>query len=243
LDSNSQQKDIAAPALLYHESVRDSVNTSSEEQSPIKLRIQAARRARAAIGLSAIMLLTITIGCIYRLCFRANPLGIQAILLMGLVGLVLLSLGRSHASRRMTELVILRFYKSFRFYGTVVSITAALLFIYALMLKPAAPVQARVVPTKRPIAVEPTPKPQPVMPIAPPTTPEFPELRLTGVILHGSRSSAVINQKTLKVGDYIDGVRLVEVQENRVVVEKSGLKKTISRFVMPATAMTKIAAK
>jgi hypothetical protein len=238
LDSNSQQKDIAAPALLYHESVRDSVNSSSEEQSPIKLRIQAARRARAAIGLSAIMLLTITIGCIYRLCFRDNPLGIQAIVLMGLVGLVLLSLGRSHASRRLTELAILRFYKSFRFYGTVVSITAALVFVYALMLKPAAPVQARAVPAERP-----SPKLQPVMPVAPPTTPEFPELRLTGVILHGSRSSAVINQKTLKVGDYIDGVRLVEVQENRVVVEKNGLKKTISRFVMPATAMTKIAAK
>jgi hypothetical protein len=216
--------------------VRDSANTSSEEQSPIKLRIQAARRARAAIGLSAIMLLTITIGCIYRLCFRENPLGIQAIMLMGLVGLVLLSLGRSHASRRMTELAILRFYKSFRFYGTVISITAALVFVYALMLKPAAPVEVRLVPAELP-----TPKLQSVMPVAPPT--EFPELRLTGVILHGSRSSAVINQKTLKVGDCIDGVRLVEVHENRVVVEKNGLEKTISRFVMPATAMAKIAAK
>jgi hypothetical protein len=182
------------------------------------------------------MLLTITIGCIYRLSFRENPLGIQVIMLMGLVGLVLLSLGRGHASRRMTELAILRFYKSFRFYGTVVSITAALVFVYALMLKPAVPVQARVVPAELS-----TPKLQSVMPVAPPT--EFPQLRLTGVILHGSRSSAVINQKTLKVGDYIDGVRLVEVQENRVVVEKNGLKKTISRFVMPATAMAKIAGK
>lgn len=193
------------------------------------------------------MLLTITIGCVYRLCFRENPLGIQAIMLMGLVGLVFLGLGRGHASRRMTELAILRFYRSFRFYGTVVSISAALLFVYALMLKPAAPVQAREITAKPPAEAKspstPTEKQHQMTPVIPPSLPHFPELRLTGVILQGSRSSAVINQKTLRKGEYIDGVRVVEIHENRVVVEKDGMQKTISRFVMPATSMTKVAAK
>lgn len=189
------------------------------------------------------MLLTITAGCIYRLCFRENPLGVQAIVLMGLVGLVLLGLGRSHASRRMTELAILGFYKSLRFYGTVVSISAALLFIYALMLKPAIPVQAHVAQAGPPVTTKTVPKTQPATTTATLAASEFPELRLTGVILHGSRSSAVINQRTLRKGEFIDGVRLVEVHENRVVVEKDGVQKAISRFVMPAASTTKIAAK
>jgi hypothetical protein len=185
------------------------------------------------------MLMTITIGCVYRLRFRENPFGIQAIILMGLVGLVLLGLGKSHASRRMSELAILGFYRSFRFYGTVVSVTASLLFVYALMLRPPVPAQARVASVAPPVVVKPVPKSGPEKPPAAPVAPKFPELKLTGVILNGSRSSAVINQRPVTKGEFIEGVQLVEVHEKNVVVEMNGFRKTISRFVLPTMTTNK----
>jgi len=207
------------------------------ELSPIKLRVQAARRARAAIGLSTIALLTIVMGTIYRLWFHERQLGIQAILVFGLFGIVLLNLGRANSSRRMTEMAILRFHTSHRFYGTVISVSAALVFCYALSLKPKVEVKARTVE-----AVAPKPMAEPVK-IAtapePPQPPTFPKLALTGVILSGSHSSALINGQTVMTGDPIEGVILVEIQENKVVVQKDGFRKTISRFALPETKPTK----
>jgi hypothetical protein len=233
-----------------------------QELSPIKLRVQAARRARAAIGLSTIILLTIVLGTTYRLWFLDRQFGIQAILLVGVIGVVLLNLGRTHRSRRMTELAILRFHTSYRFYGTVLSVSAALAFCYALTLKPkvearqpvaAAPApkpeQKPVVPlvkTRAELERFPAPKPEqkPVVPVAvslpePPKPAEFPALNLSGVILNGSHSSALINGQTVAQGDMIEGVRLVAVYENKVIVEKDGCRKTISRFTLSGTKPAK----
>jgi hypothetical protein len=202
-------------------------------KSELQQRVHAARRVRAAAGLAAIALLTVVSGCLYRFQLRDNPYGIQAVILMGLIGLVFLSLGRNARTRRMTELAILRFYAGFRFYGVVVSVSAALVFVYALTLKPSDKVHARETPAPTPApAVVPAPEPVPAIPIAR----EFPELELSGVILNGARSSAIINQKYVEVGETIEGVRLVEIGENGIVVELDGRTKRISRFAQPPSA-------
>lgn len=201
------------------------------EFAQIRSRVVAARRARAAAGVAAITFLTVIAGCLYRFQFRNDPYGIQVIVLMGLVGLVLLSLGRAATSRRMTEVTILRFYKSSRFYGTVISISAALTFVYALIIAPAPTVHARMVEQTPTPAVAPDAAPEPVQVVL--KQPEFPLLKLSGVIMGGSRSCAIINSKTVESGETIEGVRLVDIRENSVVVEFQGFRKTVSRFTPP----------
>jgi MSHA biogenesis protein MshK len=52
-------------------------------------------------------------------------------------------------------------------------------------------------------------------------------LKLQAVVFNGPKSSMVINGRSLRVGDEIDGVKIVEVQPNEVIVEKEGLKHTL----------------
>jgi putative nucleotidyltransferase with HDIG domain len=52
-------------------------------------------------------------------------------------------------------------------------------------------------------------------------------LKLQALVFNGPKSSLVINGRSLRVGDEIDGVKIVEVQPNEVVVEKEGLKHTL----------------
>ena len=50
----------------------------------------------------------------------------------------------------------------------------------------------------------------------------FPPLNLQGVIVHGTKSSALINGQVLFVGDYIGSVRLVAVDTGHATVELDG---------------------
>ena len=52
-------------------------------------------------------------------------------------------------------------------------------------------------------------------------------LRLQAVMFNGAKSSMVINGRTLRVGDEIDGAKIVDVQPNEVIVEKEGQKHTL----------------
>jgi putative nucleotidyltransferase with HDIG domain len=52
-------------------------------------------------------------------------------------------------------------------------------------------------------------------------------LKLQAVVFNGPKSSMVINGRSLRVGDEIDGVKIVDVQPNEVIVEKEGLKHTL----------------
>jgi len=53
---------------------------------------------------------------------------------------------------------------------------------------------------------------------------------VSGVSLNGKLSSAIINKKTVLIGEMIEGVRLVGVLEDEVMVEFSGFTNRISRF-------------
>ena len=70
------------------------------------------------------------------------------------------------------------------------------------------------------------PVPQPVSdttsPIAAASEPEFPLLRLQGINYSRTRPSVLINGRILHVGDLVDGVRVVSIKPQIVVVAKNG---------------------
>ncbi len=71
---------------------------------------------------------------------------------------------------------------------------------------------------------QPRPKPPPPALPAPQTKPPvvFPPLKLEGIIVHGTQSSAQINGQLVHLGEDIHGVRLVGVDAEHAVVELQG---------------------
>jgi len=73
------------------------------------------------------------------------------------------------------------------------------------------------------------PKPKPAVPV-PPRVPAvtFPPLKLSGLVVHGTQSSALINGQVLLVGEYIGNVRLVAVDAEHATVELDGQTNVLS---------------
>lgn len=62
---------------------------------------------------------------------------------------------------------------------------------------------------------------------AEPAAVEFPVLNVKGVFCSKTRPSAFVNNKTYFIGEDIDGVKIVSILPDSIVVEKSGSQKTI----------------
>lgn len=108
-------------------------------------------------------------------------------------------------------------------------------------------------PPPQPPTPAPPPKAEPVKvvstnttppPTPPPTTPpetakkgddhvtkvasvEFPELKLQGISRRKNKTFAVLNGKTLSVGDRIEGVMLLKIDTDSVIVEKGGARREL----------------
>ena len=199
----------------------------TNDASPGSFSLRAARRTRASFGMVAVVVLSAVGSCAFKFAAERNPLAFQGIFLMAFLGVALLMIRPLDRVQLANELRILAFYKSPRFYGTVVSISAGLMLIFAFATTPALQVKVRA----RLPSAGPAPAPLPEVPPvpAPPKPLAFPVLELTGVSLSGSRSAALINGRTLFIGEYISAVKLVEVREDEVVVELQGFQKTIPR--------------
>lgn len=197
----------------------ESDDTAADEESPASVRLRAARKTRAASGLVAILFLSAFGSFAFSFAAERHPLAIQGIFLMAFLGVVLLMMKPAGRLQAASEFRILRYYKSPRFYGIVITISSGLVMIYAFVTTPATSVRARAY--SQPLQPAPAP--------APPKALAFPPLELAGVILGGHRSSALINGRTLFIGEYIDAVKLVEVREDEVVVELQGFRKAIPR--------------
>lgn len=96
------------------------------------------------------------------------------------------------------------------------------------------------------VKVEPNPAPatppsvKPVPPAVPPDTAkkgddptskapsvEFPELKLQGISRRKNKTYAVLNGKTLSAGDRIEGVILLKIDTDSVIVEKGGARREL----------------
>ena len=67
--------------------------------------------------------------------------------------------------------------------------------------------------------------PPPVKVVVPPV--QFPPMEITGLVWNGEKSTAVINGRTLQVGDMFEGVKVVGFTSNAVTVELNGATKTL----------------
>jgi len=60
-----------------------------------------------------------------------------------------------------------------------------------------------------------------------PTPASFPPLKLKAIMFNGSRSSAIINGESFRIGDEVQGVLITEINPYSVTVEFHGEKKVI----------------
>lgn len=202
------------------------VNLESGESLTV-IRLRAARRTRLSFAVVAIILLSAAGCAFFKFAAARNPLALQAVILFGFLGVALLVMEPASRLRRANELRILRFHKSPRFYGTVTSVSCALVLMFAFITEPTPRAKAKTLPpaVEAPKVVAPDPAPE--VKAEPPKAPEFPPMEVAGVILGGNRSSALINGKTVMLGEFFNDVKLVEVREDLIVVELRGFKKEI----------------
>jgi hypothetical protein len=67
-----------------------------------------------------------------------------------------------------------------------------------------------------------------VAPAAPPVPkPEFPTLKLQGIFFRQSNPSVLINGKTLRTGERIEGVRIIKIERDNVTLEWSGQTRVV----------------
>jgi len=71
-------------------------------------------------------------------------------------------------------------------------------------------------------------QPKPVVVSTPVPIVKFPPLRLQSIIMQGSRSSALINGKVVRVGEDVELVQVVGIQADRVFVAMEGQTNTLS---------------
>jgi hypothetical protein len=119
---------------------------------------------------------------------------------------------------RSDPMEVLRFYRNPHYWGVVILAVSAIIAVAVPLRHPLAK------PTPPPVVVvapKPVPPPVVVEP-EPPKAPTFPELEVTGVVLNGPRSTAVINGSTVMLGEDIQGTRLVRVSETFIQVELKG---------------------
>lgn len=55
----------------------------------------------------------------------------------------------------------------------------------------------------------------------------FPELELKGAVCNGAKSTAVINGQVLQVGESIEGVKVIAIDQSTVTIELAGVTKEL----------------
>jgi hypothetical protein len=130
-------------------------------------------------------------------------------------GLVLLVVRLERYRRRSTPEEVLNFHRNPHYWGVVLVVTGGIVYAFCppYMGHPPQVVIAR------------TPPPPP--PVEEVEEVEFPDLRISGVVINGDRSSATINGAVVWLGEGVEGVTLKQVTVKGVVVEMKGVAKEI----------------
>jgi len=109
---------------------------------------------------------------------------------------------------------------------------------------PTNPPPATVVQVAMNTSTNPPPQPTPPTIRVPPTPPldtkkkaeppvpavvevQFPELKLQGIIKGKKKVTALVNGKTISLGDRIEGATLTQIENESVVFEKSGTRREL----------------
>jgi len=146
-------------------------------------------------------------------------------LAVALLGLAFLVLGRNQSDNASQQKTLtlseiadehpLGFFKKLRYWGYILFV-AAVTTSFVNQYR-STPLVVAPKPTLEPKVAEAAPAPEPAAkPAAPP---KFPKLILTGMICNGPRSTAAINGQTVKLGERIEGVKVVAIERWGITVE------------------------
>lgn len=181
-------------------------------------RLKASFHVRSAASVVLIVIFTVPAFVVFRGCTALRPYMPYMAIFLGLAGLLLLPFRARGGARQLDEDFVLHFYLHPRYWSFVLLVSAGLVFtLCSAFLRESAQPPPRIVARARPQPVR-----EPPTPIA-----DFPPIHVTGVLLNGPRSSAVMDDETVLLGEYIQGVKLVEVFANGVVVERDGFQKIL----------------
>lgn len=194
-------------------------------QRPGLLRLPVLTKARIGFSVSLYSLLTL-VGVF--VCNSVSALHHRVELVcvaIGAVGLALWLIGGIAASRQgLGEGVFgtadhpLVFLKSWEYWGLIVAGSAVL--IYAFASRPELVMASP--PVSRPPVIKPA---QPALSSNVPVV--FPQLNCRGVVPNGEKATAVINGRTVAIGEMIEGVTVVAIEPDSVTVEFKGEQKVV----------------
>ena len=183
-----------------------------------------AKLARAGATIGAIAI----IGGLSVVLVRLNSF-LQQNVIYGVAGLGLMGLLLVLKPLKIDEAKVenvLHFYQQARFWGFIMMGVAGIVYYFA----PERQELLRPPPAQSHQVVRPVPKPIPQereVEATTPAPPEFPELKVSGLVVNGAKSSAVINSEVVLVGERIRGVTLLEVTNSEIKVEYRGFRKVI----------------
>jgi len=180
------------------------------------------------VSVAVIIVLTALVFLVFSTFTAFRPYIPHTSIALGLCGVALYFRQRQKLGMNLSEDYVLHFYRQPRYWSFILLISAGLLFTLCSTLLTTQKVQAKPQPPQPKRVVQQPIAPPVEEPPAPPISDGFPALKVTGVVVNGARSSAVINGKTVQLGEHTEGVKLVEVAEDGVVVELKGEQKDIA---------------
>ena len=189
--------------------------------------LRSARRTRLGVTLALVVAGIGAALAVFR-CFPGfQPFLSRAAIGFGAIGIIFYFFRFKRGDADETEQDILQFHRNPGYWSFVIIVTTGLSFGLCTMLKPAAPK-----PELKVAARAPQPKPPAVVAnlielVTPAAAPEFPPLKATGVILNGKKSTVVLNKVTVEVGEAVQGVKVVQILQDRVVVAMGDVTKEV----------------
>jgi len=220
--TNSAGADPTNPSMTGHATppLSERVEKLREVLEPEPLR--SSFHVRSGVSVAVIIMLTALGFGAFNYFRILRPFIPHTAVVMSLCGLALYWFQHDKTSANLSEEDVLHFYQRPRYWSFIVLASAALTFTLCSTLLVVKREKPSVVEKEKPIA-------EPVVELPPtPKTVVFPALTVTGVVRNGERSSAIINGGTVHLGEYIEGVKLVDVASEGVVVELEDSRKAFS---------------
>lgn len=191
--------------------------------------VKSSLRARLGAFIATISVLTAAGVVLFHEIDFLRPYLTHSMIALGFAGLGAVIQGQMRR-QQLSEEEVLQFYHDPAYWGRCMIVSAGLTYLVAAFFfaeeQPITKVLAQT--GKPPVQLE-EPASAPPEEITEEAAPEFPELTLRGVVLNGEKSTALIDGYTVQKGEFVKGVRLVEVSEAGVVVEMDGQFRTILR--------------
>jgi len=192
----------------------------------LKKQRKAAYNVRSGLTVALIVVMTsLGLAAFSHFSFL-RPYLVPATICLGVLSLALYCFRVKRSGSDLAAEEILQFYYNPGYWSFVITVTAVLTYgLFSALFAEHKQAQPLVVQASEAKQIEAPPaEPQEPEPVV--VLPEFPPLHVTGLILNGTNSSAVINRLTVQLGETINEVKVVDILPEGVVVELAQQRKT-----------------